>query len=62
MTVTQMERAPRCLKLVVDKHGTNRCTNEQVDGSDLCSKHLAAAVQDYRQIVSAHIFGEEAAP
>lgn len=60
MTVTQIERAPRCLKLVVSKRGKNQCTSEQVDGSDMCAHHLAAAVEDYRRIVSIHLPGEEA--
>lgn len=45
-------RALRCLKLVVDKHGTNRCQSRQADGSDLCAHHLAMAVEDYRAIIS----------
>jgi hypothetical protein len=45
-------RALRCLKLVTDKHGTNRCQSRQADGSDLCAHHLAVAVEDYRRIVS----------
>lgn len=58
--MTTSERKPRCMKWVADKRGTNRCQSEQVDGSDLCSKHLARAVEDYRAIINTHLFGEEA--
>jgi hypothetical protein len=54
------ERKPRCMRLVADKRGVNRCTAEQVDGSDLCAHHLARAVEDYRNIVSIHAPGEVA--
>jgi len=58
--VTTPERKPRCLKLVVSKRGKNQCQSEQVDGSDLCAHHLARAVEDYRNIISVHVPGEEA--
>jgi hypothetical protein len=53
-------RKPRCLKLVISKHGKNQCTSEQVDGSDLCAHHLARAVEDYRSILTIHTPGTEA--
>lgn len=58
MTVTQIERAPRCLRLVVGKRGKNQCESEQVDGSDLCAHHLAAAAREYNEIIAAHTLGE----
>lgn len=58
MSVTQIERKPRCLKLVVSKRGKNQCESEQVDGSDLCAHHLAAAVREYNEIIAAHALGE----
>lgn len=56
--MTPIERKSRCLRLVVGKHGKNQCASEQVDGSDLCSHHLAMAVEDYRRILSVHVPGE----
>ena len=53
-------RAPRCLKLVTGKHGTNRCESEQVDGTDLCAHHLSNAVNDYRRIMTEHGVDREA--
>ena len=50
--MTTPERAPRCLLLVISRHGVNRCTSEQVGGSGLCAHHLARAVEDYRNIIS----------
>ena len=58
--MTTPERKPRCLKLTVGKRGKNQCDSEQVDGSDLCAHHLARAVEDYRNIISAHVPGRTA--
>lgn len=46
-------RAPRCLRLVVGERGTNRCTNEQIPGAELCAHHLAEAYRDYLAILDA---------
>ena len=47
-------RVPRCLRLVVNKRGTNRCDNEQVPGADYCAHHLAAAVEQFNAIIAEH--------
>ncbi len=61
--MTNSERRPRCLKLVEGRRGKKRqCTSEQVDGSDLCAHHLAQAVEDWRNIVSAPSPGEAERP
>jgi hypothetical protein len=48
--MTTPERAPRCLRLVVDKHGKNQCTSEQLPGAELCAHHLAEAVADFKRL------------
>jgi len=63
VTVTQIERAPRCLRLVERTNGIKikapeRCPNEQLPGSALCAAHLAEAHREYEAIVAAHIVGE----
>lgn len=63
MTVTQIERAPRCLRLVERTSGVKikppeRCANEQLPGSALCAHHLGEAASEYQAIVAAHTLGE----
>lgn len=63
MSVTQLERAPRCLRLVERSNGLKvkpkeQCGSEQVPGSALCATHLAEAVREYNEIIAAHTLGE----
>jgi hypothetical protein len=65
VTVTQIERAPRCLRLVERTNGIKakppeRCANEALPGSALCAHHLGEAAREFQEIVSAHTIGEEA--
>lgn len=62
MSVTPIERAPRCLRLVersngIKLKGTERCESEQVPGSALCAHHLAEAAREFQAIISAHAIG-----
>ena len=50
-------RAPRCLRLVVDKRGKNQCESEQLPDSSYCGHHLAGATEEYNAIVAAHALG-----
>jgi len=52
MTVTPIERKPRCLRLVVGKHGKNPCPNEALDDYGLCLKHLREAAEHWASIVA----------
>lgn len=63
MSVTQIERAPRCLRMIERTSGIKirppeRCPNEQLPGSALCAAHLAEAAREYQEIVAAHTLGE----
>lgn len=53
-------RLPRCLRLIVDDTTgmTERCTAEQIPGSDLCASHLAEANRDFKAIVNRFTTGE----
>jgi len=60
MTVTQIERVPRCLRMVERTSGVKirppeRCPNEQLPGSALCASHLAEAHREFGEIIAAHI-------
>jgi hypothetical protein len=64
VSVTQIERVPRCLRLVERTSGVKirpaeRCPNEQLPESALCAAHLAEAAREYQAIVAAHVIGEE---
>jgi hypothetical protein len=49
------QRKPRCMRLVADKRGVNRCTAEQAGDSELCVRHLAAAATEYEEIIATYI-------
>ena len=46
------ERKPRCLRLVADKHGVNRCQNEQLGDAEMCLRHLREAADWWTSIVA----------
>jgi hypothetical protein len=50
--VANPERAPRCLRLVVGRRGTNQCQSERAPGFELCPHHIAEAARDYSEIVA----------
>ena len=63
MSVTQIERAPRCLRLTERTNGIKarppeRCPNEALPGASYCAHHLAEAVREWNEILAAHTLGE----
>ena len=50
--MTMPERKPRCLRLVVDKHGKNQCANEALGDTEMCLRHLRDAADWWTSITA----------